>query len=114
MSARDGVDLIAIASTPLFVARWEMVEVMSKLKLEPNVAMPDDLYEAIVGAHHGLTLAQSQDLNARLVLLLANHIGDVDVVRQALARARETIVETPSPHSGSNEDRGTKPARSDR
>jgi hypothetical protein len=67
---------------------------MSKLRVEPNVATPDDLYEAIVDAHHGLTLAQSQDLNARLILLLANHIGDVDVVKEALSRARETIVET--------------------
>jgi hypothetical protein len=67
---------------------------MSKLRVEPNVATPDDLYEAIVDAHHGLTLAQSQDLNARLILLLANHIGDVDVVKEALSRAGETIVET--------------------
>ena len=70
---------------------------MSKLQLEPNVATPDDLYEAIVDAHHGLTLAQSQDLNARLILLLANHIGDVDVVKEALSHARETIVETTPP-----------------
>ena len=48
----------------------------------------DDFYEALVAAHHGLTDAQSELLNARLVLLLANHVGDLNVLREALALAR--------------------------
>lgn len=55
---------------------------------EPNIAAPDDFYEALIEAHRDLTPEQSQMVNARLVLLLANHIGDLDVLRQALARAR--------------------------
>ena len=54
----------------------------------PNLPAPDDFYEALIDAHRELTLAQSQALNARLVLLLANHIGDLDVLRQALDAAR--------------------------
>ena len=49
---------------------------------------PDEFYEALIDAHHGLSEAQSHALNARLVLLLANHVGSLDVLRQALAAAR--------------------------
>lgn len=55
----------------------------------PNLAAPDDFYEALIDAHQGLTEAQSQAFNARLVLLLANHIGVLPVLREALAAARE-------------------------
>ncbi|WP_027856935.1 DUF2783 domain-containing protein [Marinobacterium jannaschii] len=51
----------------------------------------DDLYEALIDSHQGLSDEQSQMLNARLILLLANHIGDLAVLRQALAAARESI-----------------------
>ena len=47
----------------------------------------DALYAAIVAAHRGLSAEASAALDARLVLLLANHIGDSDVVREALDRA---------------------------
>ena len=60
------------------------------LHLEPRIAAPDDFYEALIEAHRGLSDAQSQALNARLILLLANHIGDLEVLREALALARET------------------------
>ena len=56
----------------------------------PNFRAPDDFYEALIDAHRELTTAQSHALNARLVLLLANHIGDLDVLREALALARES------------------------
>jgi predicted LPLAT superfamily acyltransferase len=52
---------------------------------------PDDFYAALIDAHNGLADAQSHALNARLVLLLANHIGSLDVLRQALAAARGDI-----------------------
>ena len=49
----------------------------------------DDFYEALIEAHNGLTDDESLAVNARLVLLLANHIGDISVLREALAVARQ-------------------------
>ena len=54
----------------------------------PHLESPDDFYEALIAAHDGLDEAQSHALNARLVLLLANHVGKLDVLREALAAAR--------------------------
>lgn len=51
----------------------------------------DDFYEALIEAHRDLDDAQSERLNARLILLLANHIGDLTVLREALAAAREDL-----------------------
>jgi hypothetical protein len=51
----------------------------------------DAFYDALVKAHAGLTDAQSELLNARLVLLLANHVGDLAVLREALALACEGV-----------------------
>ena len=62
------------------------------LNTEPNLAAPDDLYEALVELHRDLTPEQSRLVNARLILLLANHVGDLAVLRQAMARARQGIV----------------------
>ena len=61
------------------------------LKRDPNVADPDGLYAAIIDAHADLTEAESVALDARLVLLLANHIGDPSVLAEALAVARKSI-----------------------
>jgi len=55
---------------------------------EPNLEAPDPFYEALIAAHEGLAEAESHALNARLVLLLANHIGQHDVLLQALKAAR--------------------------
>ena len=55
---------------------------------DAHLESPDDFYEALIAAHEGLDEAQSHALNARLVLLLANHIGSQDVLSQALAAAR--------------------------
>jgi hypothetical protein len=60
---------------------------MSTLDLSPRLSDPDGLFEALVEAHAGLVPEASRRLDARLVLLLANHIGDVEVVRQAIATA---------------------------
>lgn len=54
----------------------------------PNLEAADDFYEALIETHQGLSDAQSHELNARLVLLLANHIGKTAVLRDALAAAR--------------------------
>ncbi|MCX7161762.1 MAG: DUF2783 domain-containing protein [Betaproteobacteria bacterium] len=51
----------------------------------------DDFYEMLIGTHRDLSDEQSELLNARLILLLANHIGDIDTLRQALTLAREGI-----------------------
>jgi anthranilate phosphoribosyltransferase len=66
-------------------------EVPMPLKREPNVKDPDRLYAAIIDAHNGLSDADSVAFNARLVLLLANHIGDEAVLREALEVARKSI-----------------------
>ena len=50
----------------------------------------DDFYEALIDTHRDLTAAQSEMVNARLVLLLANQIGSLDVLRQALQAARDS------------------------
>ena len=64
---------------------------MSTLKHELNLARPDDVYNLIVDAHKGLTPQQSERLNAALVLLLANHVGDEDVIREAVAAALRSV-----------------------
>jgi hypothetical protein len=61
------------------------------LQREANTKDPDGLYAAIIEAHAGLSDADSAALNARLVLLLANHIGDEAVLREALGIARKSI-----------------------
>lgn len=64
---------------------------MSELVTAPNLAAPDDFYEALIQMHRDLTDAQSALVNAKLILLLANHIGDADVLRAAMAAAREDV-----------------------
>jgi hypothetical protein len=61
------------------------------LNTEPNIARPDDFYQALIDAHAGLTAAQSAALNARLILLLANQVGDLDTLRAAIAAARDSV-----------------------
>lgn len=58
---------------------------MAHLDTSPRFPDPDAAFRLIVEAHRGLTEAASTDLNARLVLLLANHIGDPQVLAEALA-----------------------------
>ena len=61
-----------------------------ELITDPQLSAPDDFYEALIDAHRDLSPADSHALNARLVLLLANHIGRLDVLKQALVAARES------------------------
>ncbi|CAA9242485.1 MAG: hypothetical protein AVDCRST_MAG27-1651 [uncultured Craurococcus sp.] len=61
------------------------------LNTELNLAAPDDVYEALVALHRDLTPEQSRLVNAKLILLLANHVGDAAVLREAMAKAREGI-----------------------
>jgi hypothetical protein len=64
------------------------VEALNTLNTAPNMANPDDFYEALIDMHRDLDEAQSQAVNARLILLLANHIGDMQVLREAMSHAR--------------------------
>ncbi len=66
---------------------------MAVLNVEINLQSPDDFYAALIELHRGLTEEQSELVNARLILLLANHVGDVEVLREAMQRAREGIEE---------------------
>lgn len=72
------------------------------LNLQPNFFEPgkryfraftpgDDFYQALIDTHRDLTDEQSATLNAKLVLLLANHIGDISVLREAMQLARQDI-----------------------
>ena len=68
---------------------------MTSLDLELRIARPDDFYEALVEAHRGLSDEDSRLLNARLILLLANQVGDMGVLMEALAKAAEAVRKTP-------------------
>lgn len=62
-----------------------------KLRTDSAFANPDEFYDVLIAAHRDLTEAQSAEVNAKLILLLANHIGDLDVIREALEVAREGV-----------------------
>ena len=57
------------------------------LNLNPNISDQDGFYDELLRAHEGLTKDQSDALNARLILVLCNHIGDREVIREALKAA---------------------------
>jgi hypothetical protein len=72
------------------------------LTLTPNLSEPgkryfqaytpgDDFYEALIDTHRDLSDEQSSLVNAKLVLLLSNHIGDLSVLRQAMNIARQGV-----------------------
>lgn len=63
---------------------------------DPHIESPDEFYEALLAAHQGLSLDQSHDLNARLVLLLANQVGDLGVLKAVLDAARANLEGAPS------------------
>jgi hypothetical protein len=61
---------------------------MNKLVTTPNMPSPDDFYAELLALHAERSLAESDAINARLILLLANHIGDRTVLREALDAAK--------------------------
>jgi hypothetical protein len=72
------------------------------LQLQPNLAEPgkryfrdfspgDDFYAALLETHRDLSDEQSELVNAKLILLLANHIGDISVLREAMQLARDGV-----------------------
>jgi hypothetical protein len=58
------------------------------LDTRPRLADPDALYALLVEAHRGLSAEESRKLDAKLVLILANHIGEMETLRQAIDLAR--------------------------
>ena len=58
------------------------------LNLAPNIPDHDGFYDELLAAHDGLTDAESEAYNARIILVLANHIGDRDILRAAFAAAK--------------------------
>jgi hypothetical protein len=66
------------------------------LNTDFNLESADDFYEALIDAHRGLEEQQSHALNAKLVLLLANHVGSLTVLREALSAARANTLGEPA------------------
>ena len=58
------------------------------LNLDPNLSDAAGFYDALIQAHDGLSDQESEALNARLILILANQIGDLDVLKAALEAAK--------------------------
>ena len=61
---------------------------LTKLITTQQISRPDDIYEALVNLHRGLDENESRLVNARLIFLLANHIGDETVLTEAIQEAR--------------------------
>jgi hypothetical protein len=68
-----------------------------QLNLKQNLDDYDEFYELLVDTHQDLDDAQSAMLNAEVILLLSNHIGDMDVLAQAFKIARDNVAAHP-PH----------------
>lgn len=94
---------------------------MNHLNTRPNFGVPgkhplrsftpgDDFYEMLIQTHHGLDDASSRLVNARLILLLANHIGDLRVLREALMAARAGVAgDSAAPVGGAPDMKTTQP-----
>mgnify|MGYP000098916270 CR=1 FL=1 len=61
------------------------------MKTELNLQDADTFYEQLLNAHEGLSAEQSEQLNMRLILLLANQVGDVSRLKTLIATAREDV-----------------------
>lgn len=66
---------------------------MTHLNTSMNIAGPDDFYADLMAAHEGLSKAESDAFNARLILLLANHVGDRTILSEALEAAKSSTAE---------------------
>lgn len=60
---------------------------MTELTLTANIDVPDDFYADLIDAHESLSKEESDALNARLILILANHVGNRAILKQALDAA---------------------------
>ena len=66
------------------------------MRSDLNISDPDGFYEALIAAHEGLSDEQSNLLNARLILLLANQVGDMASLRACIAAARAGLETEPA------------------
>lgn len=66
---------------------------MGALNTKPNFENSDDFYAALLDAHLGLSADETHALNARLILILANHIGTQEVLLEAIEAARRAKLE---------------------
>lgn len=66
---------------------------MSTLRTESTFDDPDRAYRSLIDAHRGLSEEESAAFNTRLVLILANHIGDAAVLAEAIALARRSFAD---------------------
>ncbi len=62
-----------------------------KLRKDMSLEDPDGFYARLIELHEGLSREESEKLNAKLILLLANHIGDDEVLDEALDYLRSTL-----------------------
>jgi hypothetical protein len=67
------------------------------MQTEPNLSDPDGFYERLIEAHAGLDDDESTALDARLILLLANQVGDAAVLTECIAAARESVLRARRP-----------------
>lgn len=70
-----------------------------RLRTEQRIDDPDDFYQRLIEMHQNLSDEQSHALNARLILLLSNHVGDREVLDHALALAADGLEADPEPES---------------
>jgi hypothetical protein len=66
---------------------------MSYFFIDQNIEAPDDFYEMLINAHDGLSNSDSRLLNANLILLLANQVGKVEILEEAISVARKSVIE---------------------
>ena len=62
------------------------------LNRQPNIADADDFYRELIDSQRGLSDEQAEMLTTKLVLILANHVGDREVLREAIALARDNTL----------------------
>ncbi len=65
------------------------------LNRQPNIADPDDFYRELIDSQRGLSDEQAEMLTTKLVLILANHVGERDTLREAIALARDNTLANP-------------------
>lgn len=64
---------------------------MEKFKTELGIDDPDGFYAKLIDLHEGLSPEESQKVNAKMILMLANHIGDKEVLEEVLDYLRSTL-----------------------
>ena len=61
---------------------------MGKINLKPNIKNNDEFYSKLIDAHEGLSEEESIEFNSRLILILSNQVGDLEILAEALETAK--------------------------